>query len=335
MFAGTRGGIMQAQRRRFLRLGAAALAAPALPRLAWGQAWPTRVVRLVVGFPPGGGADSAARIAAARLSEMWGQQVVVENKAGAGGNIAHDAVAHATPDGYTMLFSPGSLPIMPLLFASLSYDPMTDFAPVSVLGTYPNLIVVSTSSPVKSLREFIAKAKANPGKVTYASPGLGTTPHLAAELFKSMAGIDVTHVPYRGVAAGAMNDLITDRVDSMFNTTGSLLAVRAGQVRALAASTPERSRLAPEVPTFAEAGVPGFNVTSWYGLFVPAKTPREIVRKMHADMATMLAEPAIRAKYEVLGVEAASATPDQVTALMRAEIELWAPIIKATNIKGG
>jgi len=326
-------------RRAFLRLGAAAVAASAVPRLSSAQSaassWPTRVVRLIVGFPPGGGADSAARIAAGRLSEIWGQQVVVENKGGAGGNIAHDTAAHASPDGYTMLFSPSSMPIMPMLYASLNYDPMADFMPISLLGKYPNLIVVSKDSSVKTLKEFIDNAKANPGKVTFATPGIGTTPHLTAELFKKAAGVDLTHVPYRGVAAGAMNDLITNRIDSMFNTTGSLLqAVRSGQVRGLAQSTPDRSPLATEIPTFAEAGVPGFNVSSWYGLFAPAKTPREIVTKMHDSVAAMLKEPAIKSRYEVLGVEAASATPEQLAATMRSEIELWDPIVKAANIKG-
>jgi len=329
---------MTLHRRRLLGLAAAAVAEPALPRpaLAQTQGWPpSRVVRLVVGFPPGGGADSAARIAANRLSELWGQQVVVENKAGAGGNIAHDSVAKAPPDGTTILFSPGSLPIMPQLYAQLSYDPNADFMPISLIGRYPNLIVVPKSSAMATLKDFIANAQANPGKVTYATPGIGTTPHLTAELFKSMAKIDMTHVPYRGVAAGAMSDLMTNRIDSMFNTTGSLLqAVRSGQVLGLAASTPQRSPLAPEIPTFAEAGVPGFNVSSWYGLFAPVKTPREIVQKMHDSVATMLSEAPVKARYELLGVEAASATPEEVTRLMRAEIELWTPIIKAANIKG-
>jgi len=326
---------MKLPRREFLRLGTAALATPALPRMASAQAWPTRVVRIIVGFPPGGGADATARIAAARLSEIWGQQVIVENKGGAGGNIAHDAAAHAAPDGYTILFSPSSLPIMPLLYTSLNYDPIADFVPISTLGKYPNLIVVSKDSSTQSLKEFIDKAKANPGKVTFATPGIGTTPHFTAELFKKMADIDITHVPYRGVAAGAMSDLLTNRIDSMFNTTGSLLqAVRSGQVRGLAQSTPERSPLAPELPTFAEAGVPGLNVSSWYGLFVPAKTPPDIVKKMHDDTAKMLTEPETKKKYEVLGIEAASATADQMAALMKNEIALWTPIIKAANIKG-
>ena len=327
-------------RRRVLRLGLAALAAPALPRLALGQSadsagWPNRVIRIVVGFPPGGGADSAARIVANRLSELLGQQVVVENKAGAGGNIANDTVAHAVPDGYTILFSPSSLPIMPLLFPTSSYDAMSDLAPISLLGTYPNLVVVSNDSTIKTLPDYIARAKADPGKVTYASPGIGTTPHLTAELFKKAAGIEFTHVPYRGVAAGAMNDLVTNRIDSMFNTTGSLLqAVRSGQVRGLAQSTPQRSPLAPELPTFAESGVPGFNVSSWYGLFMPARTPREIVTRMHAEVAKMQTEAAVKQRFEVLGVDAASSTPDQLAAIMRSEHGLWAPVIKAQNIKG-
>jgi tripartite-type tricarboxylate transporter receptor subunit TctC len=326
---------MKLPRREFIRLGAAAVAAPALPQMASAQAWPNRVVRIIVGFPPGGGADAAARIAAARLSEIWGQQVIVENKGGAGGNIAHDTAAHAAPDGYTILFSPSSLPIMPLLYTALNYDPIADFASISTLGKYPNLIVVSKDSSMKSLKEFIDNAKANRGKVTFATPGIGTTPHFTAELFKTMAGMDITHVPYRGVAAGAMSDLLTNRIDSMFNTTGSLLqAVRSGQVRGLAQSTPERSPLAPELPTFAEAGVPGFNVSSWYGLFVPAKTPPDIVKRMHDDVAKMLTEPETKNKYEVLGIEAASATANQMAALMKNEIALWTPIIKAANIKG-
>jgi tripartite-type tricarboxylate transporter receptor subunit TctC len=326
---------MKFPRREFLRLGAAALAAPAISSSVFAQSnWPNRIIRLIVGFPPGGGADSAARIAASRLSEIWGQQVVVENKGGAGGNIAHDTAAHAAPDGYTILFSPSSFPIMKFLYASLNYDAITDFTPISLLGKYPNVVIVPNNSPVRMLQDYIARAKANPGKVTYASPGIGTTPHLAAELFKHMAGIDITHVPYRGVAAGAMSDLLSNRIDSMFNTTGSLLqAIRSGQVHGLAASTAQRSPLAPELPTFAESGVPGFNVSSWYGLFIASKTPKEIVDKMHASVAQMLTEPEVKRRYETLGVEAASTTSAELTAIMNDEIKLWQPIIKAANIK--
>lgn len=329
---------MRLPRREFLRFGAAALAAPAISRSAMSQgaasSWPSRIIRIVVGFPPGGGADSAARIAANRLSEILGQQVVVENKGGAGGNLAHDAVAHAPADGYSILFSPSSLPIMKFLYASLSYDAMADFTPISLIGKYPNVVIVPNASPIHSLQDYIARAKENPGKVTFATPGIGTTPHLTAELLKHMAKIDITHVPYRGVAAGAMSDLLSNRIDSMFNTTGSLLqSIRSGQVRGLAASTPERSPLAPELPTFAESGVPGFNVSSWYGLFVASKTPKDIVDKMHNGVAKMLAEAETKKRYDNLGVDAVSATPEQVTAIMKDEIKLWEPVIRAAGIR--
>jgi tripartite-type tricarboxylate transporter receptor subunit TctC len=324
---------MKLRRRSFLHLTAGAATLAALPHPARAQTWPARAVHFVVGFPAGGGADATTRILAARLSELWGQQVVVENRGGAGGNLAHEMVAHASPDGYTMLMGTNSVPVNPFLFPGLTFDPLTDFAPVSLIGTYPNLMVVPVDSPAKTLEDFIARAKRE--KVTYASPGVGSSPHLAAELFKHMAKIDITHVPYRGVAAGAMNDLLAGRLDAMFNTTGSLLqSVRAGQVRALAISSARRAQNAPDIPTFAESGVPGYAVQSWYGVFVPAKTPPEIVSKMQADVAAALADPAVQARFEPLGVIVASSTPQELAARMKAEAELWGPIIKAANIRG-
>jgi tripartite-type tricarboxylate transporter receptor subunit TctC len=321
-------------RRQFLHLAAGAAAFPATLRIAQAQVWPSRPVRLVVGFPAGGGADAAARILANRLSELWGQQIVIENKGGAGGNIAIDTVAHAAPDGSTLLLGHPGLVINRFLYASLTYDPLTDFAPVSLIGIYGNLLVVSNSSPLKTFSEFLAYAKANPGKVTFATPGVGTSPHLAAELLKHRASIDLIHVPYRGVAAGGMSDLIAGRVDSMFNTTGSLLqAARAGTVRGLAVTLAERAGTAPELPTIAESGVPGFDVSGWYGLLAPAKTPSDILRKMHTDTATVLAEPAIKSKFEPLGVDVRSSSPEEFAARMRTEAELWGPIIKTANIK--
>jgi tripartite-type tricarboxylate transporter receptor subunit TctC len=326
---------MKLPRRKFLHLAAGAAALPAVSGIATAQAWPARVVRLLVGFPPGGGADAAARIVANRLSEIWGQQVVIENKSGAGGSIAIDTAAHASPDGYTMALAVVAPAIYGFLFGSLNYDPVADLAPVTLVGVYPNVLVVSNSSPVKSVREYIANAKANPGKVTFASPGVGTSAHLAGELFKRMAGIDITHVPYRGVAAGGMSDLITGRVDAMFNTTGSLLqAVRSGQVRGLAVTSGQRFVTAADLPTIAESGVPGFDVTSWYGLFVPAKTPAPIVQKMQADIVAMLGEPAVKARFEPLGVAVAGSTPAELAARARGDAELWGPVIKAANIKG-
>ena len=326
---------MKRPRRQFLRSAAGAAALPVLPRFALAQNWPTRVVRLVVGFPAGGGADAVARIVANRLAEIWGQQVVIENKGGAGGNIAIDMVTHADPDGHTMLLGVPGLALNRFLFASVGYDAVADFAPVSMIAIYGNLLVVPNSSPIKSLADFIAHGRANPGKVTFASPGVGTTPHLAGELLKHTAGIDITHVPYRGVAAGALSDLIAGRVDSMFNTTGSLLqVVRAGQVRALAVTSSERPANAAEFPTFAEAGMPGFDVSGWYALFVPGGTPPDIVMKMHADTAAALAEPAVKAKLVSLGLTVAPSTPGALAAHLRGEIEKWGPIIKAAGIKG-
>jgi tripartite-type tricarboxylate transporter receptor subunit TctC len=322
------------KRREFLHIAAGAVALPSVSRTACAQAWPTRVVRLVVGFPPGGGNDSAARIVANRLSEIWGQQVVVENKGGAGGKIAMETVAHAPADGYTMLFGFPGLVINQFLYSSLGYDAVADFAPVSLIGTYANLLVVPTASPIKTVAEFVAHAKANPGKVTFATPGVGTSPHLAGELFKHRAGVELTHVPYRGTGAGAMSDLITGRVDSMFNTTGSLLqAARTGQVRGLGVTSAERVPTASEFPTIAASGVPGYDVTGWYALLAPAKTPPDIVRRMHADTVAMLAEPAIKARFEPLGVDVRSSTPDELAARVRSEIALWGPIIKAAGIK--
>jgi tripartite-type tricarboxylate transporter receptor subunit TctC len=328
-----RGSIMNILRRRFLQL-AAASALVSLPRAASADDWPNHVVRLVVGFPPGGGADLAARIVANRLSEIWGLQIIVENRPGAGARLALDTVAHAAPDGYTMLLAPGSPLVQALLFSTLTFDPATDFAAVSLVGTYPDIIAVSNSSRFQKLEEFIAYAKANPGKVSWASPGVGTVPFLAGELFKRRAGIEMTHVPYRGMTEGLMSDLMEGRLDLMFNTTGSLLQpVRSKQLRGLAVTTAQRFPSEPELPTVAESGVPGYDVSSWYGLYVPAKTPADIIKKMNADIVAMLREPAVKDKYEPLGILAQGSTPDQLAAKNAADAALWGPIIKEANIK--
>jgi tripartite-type tricarboxylate transporter receptor subunit TctC len=326
---------MKFPRRRFLHLAAGVAALPLVPHIARAQAWPNRVVRLLNGFPAGGGNDAAARIVAGRLSEIWGQQVIVENKAGAAGNIAFETAARAAPDGYTMAFGYAGMAINPFLYASLAFDPIADFAPVTLIGTYGNLLVVPNSSPVRTLAEFVARAKANPGKMTYGSPGIGTTPHLAGELLKHRAGIELTHVPYRGVAAGGMSDLIAGRIESMFNTTGSLLQVaRTGQVRGIAVTSAERPATASEFPTFAESGLPGFEVAGWYGLLVPAKTPPDIVHKINSDTVAVLGEPAIKARFDALGVTIVASSSDGLATRLRADTELWGPIFKAANIKG-
>ncbi len=324
---------MKVQRRRFLQLAGAAALLP-FCRGARADTWPSRILKLEVGFPPGGGLDSAGRIVANRLSDLLGQQMIVENRPGAGGRIAMDAAAHAEPDGYTVLLAPGAPAVNSLLFDSLSFDPLS-LVPVSLIGTYPNLIVVPNSSPFAKLEDFVAYAKANPGKVTWASPGVGSIPYLAGDLFKHMAGIDITHVPYRGVAAGAMTDLISGRLDAMFNTTGSLLPAVAGkQVRCLAVTSAQRFPIAPDIPTVAESGVPGYEDTSWYGLYVPANTPADIVKKLNASTVTMLSDDATKQKFIPLGIAAASSTPEELAAKNAADVTRWAPIIKAAGIKG-
>jgi len=221
------------------------------------------------------------------------------------------------------------------LYDSLNYDPLTDLAPVSLLCRFQNIFAVGPTSPVKSIREFLDRAKANPG-MTFSSPGFGTTPHLSGELLKRMANVDITHVPYRGAAAGAVTDAIAGRVDSIFNTAASLLqTVRNGQLRALAVTTKDRFPTAPDIPALAEAGVPGFDVSSWYSLWVPAKTPPDIITKLNNAVVKALSEPEVRAKFDPLGVVVQSSTPQELSALLRFEIDRWGPIIKAAGISAG
>lgn len=320
-------------RRRFLGLAAAsALASPAAAQTSLTQAWPNRAVRVICPIAAGGSIDAVARVVASRLSEIWRQQVVVENRTGGGVNIAAEAVARSEPDGYTIFATPSSLAIAGLLFPSLSYDPVGDFAPVSLIGTYPNVMVVPNSSPARSVKEFIAYAKANRGKVSYASGGHGSSLHLAGELFKRQTGIEMTHVPYRG-ASPAFNDLIPGRVDVMFNLiSSSLPLVRTGQIRALGVATLQRVAVMPELPTIAEAGVPDFDMSSWIALFVPAKTPPQIIAKLHADAVALLAEPATKRKLEDMGVVVVGSTPAELAAQFKADIEKWGPIIKDNGI---
>jgi tripartite-type tricarboxylate transporter receptor subunit TctC len=324
---------MEFPRRRFLQLtGAAALVPLALPARA--DTYPSRVVRILVGFPPGGGADLAARIVAAGLSDKWNQQIIVENKPGAGARLTMDAATKAAPDGYTLLVAPGSPEVNRFLFSTLTFDPVADLAPVSLVGTYPDIVAVANNSQFKTLEDFIAYAKSNPGKVSWASPGVGTVPHLAGELFKHMAGIEMTHVPYRGMTDGLMTDLMTGRVDLMFNTTGSLLQpVKSKQLRGLAVTTAKRFPSEPELPTVAESGVPGYDVSSWYGLYAPARTPPEVIKKINADMVAMLADPAIKDKFAPLGVLARSSAPEELVAKNAADAKLWGPVIEEANIK--
>jgi tripartite-type tricarboxylate transporter receptor subunit TctC len=324
---------MTLPRRRFLHLAAGAATLPVVSRSARAQAYPTRPVRLIVPYPAGGGADTIARLVGGRLSEMWGQQLVIENRGGAGGNIASEAAARSAPDGYTLYLAGEFLSTNLFTYPKLSYDPVADFAPVSLVVQYPAVIVVPSSSPAKTMSEFIALAKANGGKLTMATPGYGTGPHLAGELFKREAGIQLTHVPYRG-AAPALQDVITGRVDSFFNNIAPVMPlISEGKVRALAITTAKRTPAAPEIPTVAELGVPGFDVPGWYAFFVPAKTPPEIVRKINADTVATLAEPRIKSRLEELGLIVIGSTPDALGSYLQSEMTKWGPVIREANIK--
>jgi tripartite-type tricarboxylate transporter receptor subunit TctC len=321
-------------RRRFVGLTAAAIAAPSiLPSRAAGADWPTKPVRVVVPFTPGGSTDITARLVSNRLQEVWGQTVVVENKPGAGGNIAADMVAHSDPDGYTIFISGPGMATNQFLYAQLSYDSVNDFAPVTMLITQPNLMCVPNSSPAKSVQEFIAYCNDNRGKVTYASSGNGTTLHLSGELFKRLAKVEMTHIPYRG-GAPAINDLIPGRVDVIFDNMPSILQhVKGGHLRGLAVTTKERVAVTPDIPTIAESGVPGFDVFSWFGFFVPARTPPEVIARINADTNAALAHAPVKSRFEDLGANPKGSTPAELAAFLRSEIDKWGPVIREAKIR--
>ena len=287
-------------RRHLLALSAAQVLAPnVFVRGANAQTsstgFPDKPVHFLVPVAAGGPTDIVARMLADKLSKMWGQQVVVENKGGAGTNLGNEYVAHSEPDGYTVLFATASLAVNTSLYRSLNYDPIADFAPVSLVTQLAYYMFVPNSSPAHTVKEFIDYAKANPGKLTMASPGTGSAPYLAEMVFIDMADIKMTHVPYRG-ASPAFTDLIPGRIDCYFGSGTLLSYSKSGQVRVLGMSGPKRDAAAPDVPTIAESGVPGYDVTAWQALFVPAKTPPAVIRKISADTNTALADPAIKDK---------------------------------------
>jgi tripartite-type tricarboxylate transporter receptor subunit TctC len=321
-------------RRRLIGLVAATIAAPSVrPSRAAGVDWPLKSVRVVVPFTPGGSTDTTARLVGNRLQEVWGQSVVIENKPGAGGNIASEMVAHSDPDGYTIFIVGPGLATNQFLYPSLAYDPVGDFAPVTLLITQPNMMCVPNSSPAKSVKEFIAYCHENKGKVTYASSGNGTTLHLSGELFKRLANVEMTHIPYRGGAL-AINDLIPGRVDVTFDNMPSILShVKAGTVRALAVTTRERVPVVPDLPTIAESGVPGFDVSSWFGFFVPSRTPPDIIARINADANAALAYPSVKSRFEELGATPKGSTPAELAAFLKSEIDRWGPVIQEAKIR--
>jgi tripartite-type tricarboxylate transporter receptor subunit TctC len=298
------------------------------------QTWPAKTVRMVIPFPPGGTTDIVGRLASQKLGEALGQQVVPDNRPGAAGNIGTEAVAKAPPDGYTLLTAPGStLTIHPSLYAKLPFDPVKDFAPVTIVAAVPNALVVHPSLPVRSVKELIAFAKARPDQLNYASTGAGQSTHLSMELFKTTAGVRIVHVPYKG-SAPAVTDLLGGHVSLMFDNMPSALPhVKAGKIRALAVSTLKRSPVAPEIPTVAEAALPGFEVSVWFAVLAPAGTPRPIVDRLNQVLVKALQAQDVRERLLTQGAEPIGGTPEAFTAQMKTDLVKWAKVVKDANIR--
>jgi tripartite-type tricarboxylate transporter receptor subunit TctC len=319
-------------RRQFLRLVAGTAAIPLVAPAARAQAYPARPLRFIVGFPPGGGADIVTRIAAQALSERLGQPVVVENKPGASSNISLEALVASPPDGYTLVFVAASAAVNVSLFDNLPFDLLRDVAPVSGLIDFPLVMVVSPSLPAKTIPEFIAHAKANPGKLSMASFGTGSTSHVSGELFQMMTGTKMVHVPYRGEAP-ALTDVIGGRVQLMFATfTGAQAHIKSGAVRLLAVAGKSRSEFLPDTPTIGES-VPGYEANSWCGVGVPRGTAAEVVSRLNAAMNGSLADPAVKARLAAVGTTPIFYTPAGFGAYMASETEKWSKVVRAANIK--
>jgi tripartite-type tricarboxylate transporter receptor subunit TctC len=323
---------MKLPRRNLLRLAAGATALSALSRFARAQTYPSRPVRIMVGFPPGGPADILARLIGQRLSERLGQPFIVENRAGAQGQIATEAVVRATPDGHTLLLVVPGNGIANVLYEKLNFNFIRDTAPVAGISNGPLLMEVGSATPVHTVPEFIAYAKARPGKVNFASPGIGSTIQLCGELFNIMTGVNMVHVPYRGNAP-AVTDLIAGQVQVMFaDTPSSIEHVRAGKLRALAVTTARRSEILPEVPTVSEF-LPGFEASNWFGVAAPKSTPPEIIDKLNNEINAVLAESDIKARLADLGAASLAGSPADFGRFIAAEAERWSKVIRAANIK--
>lgn len=302
---------------------------------AQAQTYPSKTVRIVVGFAPGGSTDVTARIIAQELTRMWGQQVVVDNRPGASGMIGAELAAKSPPDGYILLVSPQtSIVVAPLLFKKMAYDPIKDFATVAVVGSTPQLLVMHPSLPPKNFKEFAAFAKANSSHLSFGSGGIGSTPHMAGELLNSALGIRMTHIPYKGENP-ALADVLGGQVAFMFsNLPIGLPHVKAGKLRALAITSLQRSQLAPEFPTIAESGIPGFDTATWSGLYLPAATPREIVNRVHADVMKALNLPDVKQRMFNQGIDpGAATTPEAHAAFVKAEIVRWGKVIREAGVK--
>jgi tripartite-type tricarboxylate transporter receptor subunit TctC len=301
---------------------------------AWPADYPTRPVNLSVAFPPGGASDVLARILGRKLEQVLGQPFVIDNRPGAGGNIAAEAVAHAQPDGHTLLLGNNSiLATNAALYQKINFDPVKDFAPIGIVGSQANILVVNPALPARTLAELIALAKANPGKLNYASSGHGLAAHLAGELFKSEAKINLIHVPYKG-AAPALQDVIAAHVQMMFATASSVVShIKEGKVRALGVTTLTRSTVLPDLPTMDELGLKGFDATTWHGLVAPARVPKDIIVTLNRALLTSLADPGVKKSLGDLGVDIVGGTPEEFAAYIQSEIPKWTAIIKTSGAK--
>jgi tripartite-type tricarboxylate transporter receptor subunit TctC len=295
--------------------------------------YPSRPVRIIVPSPPGGGTDIVARVLAQHLARAFGQSVFVENRAGAGNMIGIEAAARSVPDGYTLLFVASTLALNSVLYKKVSYDPIRDFAPVTLAATAPNVLIVNRAVPAQSLAEFVALARQKPGQLNYGSPGVGTSPHMGMELLKSMAGIDLQHVPYKGTAP-AVTDVIGGQITGMFsNALTAKPHIESGRVRALAVSGPKRLGVLPDIPTVAEAGVPNYAAMQWYGLVVPAGTPSAIIARLHLEATKALHTDEMKEKLAADGAEPVGSTPAEFGRLIKEELEKWTKVARAANIE--
>jgi tripartite-type tricarboxylate transporter receptor subunit TctC len=305
--------------------------------MAHAQGYPSKPVRILVGYAPGGGVDTTARFVGAALGELWGSTVIIENRPGAAGNVATEIAAKALPDGYTLvLCNIATHGITPARFAGkLSYDTIGDFAFPSMIGGVPNVFMVHPSMPAQNLKQFIAYAKAHPGKLNFGSSGVGASPHMSIELLKTMTGINIIHVPYKG-AAIALADVMSGHIESSVGNLagGPLAAIKAGRLRALGVTSAKRNPQAPDVPTFAEAGVPGFEVTGWYGICTQSKVPQPILTKLNQDLHKVLNGPALRKRLEDQGVEVRASTPEEFVAHVKKEIAKWTQVVRDAKLPG-
>ena len=300
---------------------------------ATAQGYPNKAVRMIVPFPAGGSTDIVGRTVAQKLSEMWGQPVVVDNRSGGGTSIGTDIVAKAPPDGYTLLVTPAPFTINPSLLAKLPYDALTDFAPITLINTTPLVLVVNPGVPAKSVKELIALAKARPGKLNFGSSTIGGSNHLAGELFNAMAGVQLVHIPYKGNAP-ALIDLVGGHIDLIFNgVTSALPLIKGGKLRALAVTSLQRSSALPEMPTLDETALKGFEAVAWNGLSAPAHTPREVVAKINADVIRIVNSPELKERLKAEGSDPVGNTPEQYAAFLRAEVAKWAKVIKFAGVK--